>query len=215
MSDQLFGKEVSGTPLETRGLAGETASAFSNLIGSPEQGAQRIGQTFGIDPSQLGLQGFAQGILSGQSPGLAGFEQANQPFQQRAINQSRSQNAQQFGTAGGRFSRNLFGANAASDAQLNQGFDQNRFQFANQARQTDIQGLASILGSLPGLQNASLAPLAAAGGFAQPGAPIWQQGFAGELLGSAGNLAGASILNPAGAGQVASGIGNFFKGLFT
>lgn len=191
MSDQLFGKEVSGTSLETRGLAGETSGEFSNLISSPEQGASRISEMFGIDLSQLGLQEGFQDLFSGAgaSKSFAAFDEANRPFQQRALSESRSRGATQFGTAGGRFSRNLFGAGAASDARLEQGFDQNRLQFAQAQRGQDLQALLGTVGAIPGLQQASLSPLIAAGQFAAPGAPIFQEGFLGDLIGGGATLA--------------------------
>ena len=202
MSDTLFGKEGSGTPLETRGLAGQTGREFSSLLGGGAGGAsQRISDMFGIDFNELGLQDFATSIFSGEAPGLAGFDAANRPFQQRALSDQAGQTASAFGTSGGRFSRNLLGAQAAGSAQLQQGFDQNRFDFSQARRGQDIQALLGSLSAIPGLQQASLAPLVAAGNFAQPGAPIFQEGIFGELLGAGATLFQDPLARLLGGGQ--------------
>lgn len=196
MGDTLFGKEVSGTALETRGLARETSDAFSNLIADPSGGAQRIADTFGLDVGELGLTEFTKGIFSGASPSLAGFEAANEPFQQRAISRANQGLASQFGQMGGRNSPNLARAMGEQTGELENQFNRARFDFQNQSRTTDITALASLLQMLPALQQGSIAPLVAAGQFANPGAPIYQEGIMGDLIQGGAAVLGASMGNP-------------------
>lgn len=208
MGDFLMGKEVSGTPLETRGLSRDVAGQYGQLL-DPSNAAQRIASTFGINPSLLGLQDFASGILSGKTD-LSGWDAANRPFQERAINQSNRNLQNTFGTAGGRFSGNLQNVQAMQQGELESQFNRDRFNFAQQQRGMDIQTLATLFQGLPALMQGSLMPLQQAGAFASPGAPIMQEGALGSIIGAAGDVIGAKMGIPPGVAPnpFAGGVGS-------
>lgn len=193
MSDTLFGKEVSGTPVETRELSQNVAHQFQNLLSNPQAGAQRVAATFGLDPSSLGLQGFAQSILSGASPSIAGFQQANAPFQERAMAQANQQIQGAFGQQGARFSKNLLNAQAQQTGELQSQFNRDRFNFGQQQRGQDIQALLGLFQGLPALQQGAFMPLQMAGQYATPGAPIWAEGILGDLISAGAQIGGAKI----------------------
>ena len=220
-SEFFTGKEFSTTPLETQGLATDLAAMFSKSISTPgggRLGAQGIADTFGVDIGSLGLGDLASTIAGGgTSRSLQAFDNANRPFQQRAINQGASQAASSFGTAGGRFSNNLLGAQGRQRAEQESQFNRDRFNFFDQARQSDIAALSGVLGGIQGMQAFNLAPVGIAANFGQPGPVGFQEGALGEILGAVGTLGGAAIGNPAafaGIGRGASSLFSAIKGIF-
>lgn len=187
------GREVSGTPMETRDLTGQVAREFQNLLGSPNDGAGRIAATFGLDVGELNLTDFATMIMAGGAPGLNEFDEKNREFQQRDVQEANRRLISMFGGAGGRFSENAMEAAGRQTGEMNAQFDRNRFQFAQDRRGQDIAFLANFLQALPQLQAGTYQELGMASNFARPGPPIWQEGWGPGLL-SAGGRIGSSFI---------------------
>lgn len=174
MGDTLFGRERSGTPIETREGTGQMADFFQQLMRSQVGGAPVLGRQ-GIDA--------AADITSG-------LRTAMQPFQERETQQQVGDLREMFGTAGGRFGSTIAGAESQLRGDLSAGF-------AREQQQAMLQALAPVL-------QAEQQRLATAAGFLQPGAPVFQEGIAGDLL-TAGGMAAGLMFPPAGAAMMAGG----------
>ncbi|KKK67223.1 hypothetical protein LCGC14_2956240, partial [marine sediment metagenome] len=103
MSDVLFGGEVSGTPMETRGgtagLAEELQTGSGGRIAASARGA------LGFDPSSIGAGGAASRLLIDPRNRLSGLFAALEPFERRQTEEAVSGVRGGFGQLGGRFSR--------------------------------------------------------------------------------------------------------------
>jgi hypothetical protein len=214
--DVMFGKQVSGTPLETRGLTSQLANTFApqNLGKLQMQGMMNM---LGFDPSQLGLGEFAQAAMNFNPQSLAGggafgdYLSAREPFDLREQGRARGESTMQAANVGARFGGNTSSAASQAAGEIAGRQEAERTAaapgFANIDIQSQLarnQGFGSILNALPALAGAAMDPYRMAAGFAAPGAPQFQQGIAGDLLGAGGMLLG-SYLNPMG---MASGIMN-------
>jgi hypothetical protein len=160
MGDTLFGRERTGTPVETREGTGEMANYFRQLMQAQVGGAPVLGRT-GIDA--------AADITSG-------LRTAMEPFHQRQTAQQVGDLREMFGTAGGRFGSTIAGAEGQLRGDLSAGF-------AREQQQAMLQALAPVL-------QAEQQRLATAAGFLAPGSPVFQEGIAGDLLTAGGMAAG-------------------------
>ena len=163
MGDTLFGRERSGTPVETRQQSGEMADFFSQLMRSQVGGAPVLGRQ-GIDAA---------------ADITAGFRAGMEPFNERETARQTAGLREMFGTMGGRFGTPLM----REESNLRE----------NMGAQFQQQELAAMLQALAPVLQAEQARLGTAAAFLQPGAPIWQEGVAGDLLTAGGTAAGLAF----------------------
>ncbi len=172
MGDTLFGREHSGTPIETREATGEMADFFQQMMRSQVGGAPVLGRQ-GIDAA---------------ADITAGFREASLPGQQRQMREGAADLREMFGAAGGRQGANIARAEALFRSDLSA-------QHMRDEQAAMLQALSPVL-------QAEQQRLATAAGFLQPGAPVWQEGIAGDLL-TAGGMAAGLMFPPAGAAMAA------------
>ena len=210
MSDMLQGKEVSGTPIETRKGAAQLGSYYANRIyqgpggiAQPflELGGQAARSILGFDASGAGIPGAVTAALQDPVARTSALMRTMQPFEERETNRQVAQLRDMFGTMGGRFSRNLGSAEAELRSGLSAEFERNRENALLAAQSQRNQALASILGSLisgnqVGFSNV-MAPWAMANQYLSPGAPMYREGILPGLISAAGNIFAASQLGPA------------------
>jgi hypothetical protein len=175
MGDTLFGRERSGTPIETRGATSDMARMFQQMIRS------QMGS--GFQPGRQGIDAAADIT--------AGFGEAMRPFEDRETARQVAGMREMFGTAGGRFGSSILQGETELRGELGN-------QFARARLEAMLQALAPVLGA----EQQQLATMA---GFLAPGAPQFQQGIFGDLLGAGGMALGAFAGRPGGGG----GGGNF------
>jgi len=191
MSDTLFGGEVSGTPIETRG---GTVQIADELLG---RGSGRIlsGATqgaLGFGPGNVGIEAAVQRLLADPSDRLQGLFAALEPFERRTTNEAIAQTRGSFGRLGGRFSENILEGEARTQGEVAANFARTREEALLQAQAQQSQALAVILQGLLGARGQTL-------DFFSPGAPNFQEGFFGDLLAAGGSLAGEGFFgNPFG-----------------
>jgi hypothetical protein len=204
MSDLMFGRERSGTPLETRGGTQQLARMLQGLLGgSPagarglenmmepfhRMGAQSFMNLWGLDPRELGIGEVARDVLAHPGDRTRGLFSAMEPFEERETQRQVAEMRDIFGTAGGRFGRNVAGAEGELRGELSGQFARSREQALLEAGGQRIQALLGLLGAGIQQQGASLAPLELLTRFFQPGPMVWQEGIAPDIIRGAGNVA--------------------------
>lgn len=161
MSDTLFGKEISGTPLETREATSDMARMFQQQM----QG--QVGQNGAFPFGRLQAD-----AASMTSPLFASME----PFESRALKESGAQIRETMSGMGGRFG-------TSANREVGRGVGETVAQLARVREETLLNTLMG-LGDLDARRTATMA------GFLAPGPPQFQQGIAGDLLTAGGTLAG-------------------------
>jgi hypothetical protein len=192
MSDILFGGELSGTPIETRG---GTEKLATDIV-SPGGGRIQRGATtgaLGFDPSMTGVESAARRILADPTDRLRGLFAALEPFEERQTEEAVAGVRGGFGRLGGRFSENLVDAEARTRGELAGQFARTREESILEAggQQTQLIGL---------LLNALLAGRGQTLDFFAPGGPNFREGILADLIGAGGAAAAASIGAPAAVG---------------
>lgn len=202
----LGDKEVSGTPLETRGATENLGQILQNFFRNPGQsqglpfGRQRseaLGGTFGFDVGDLDIEGALRSALGDPADVTSGLFEALEPFERRETERQVAGLREMFGTLGGRFGRNVGQAEASTRAELAEGFARNRAQQTIpamlQATGQRNQAISSLLQALQGgaaIESQSLGQILQ---FLSPGGPNIQQGAISNILGGAGAAAGAFV----------------------
>lgn len=200
MSDTLFGQEVSGTPLETRGATGELGRRIQMGVRGgfdPFSSIRRstVREILGFDPEEIGAASAARAALADPTDTTSGLFRALEPFEERTVGRQVGGLRNMFGTLGGRFSRNLASAEGGLRGRLAEGFARTREQSLLQAGALRNQALASLLGLTTTAGQQGLGNILQ---FAAPGRPNFQEGIAGDILGAAGNLAAMHFFPPGG-----------------
>lgn len=191
MGDTLFGGEVSGTPLETRGGTEEIGGNLLAGGGRLQSGAGRgLGLTGGVE--NLGIEQTVQRLLANPADQLRGLFAALEPFEERQTEEAVSGVRSGFGRLGGRFSRNAEDAEIRTRAELASTQTRDREGRILEANQLQSQMLAQLFQALLGERGQTL-------GFFQPGAPNFREGVLGDLIRAGGNVAANAALPGAGA----------------
>lgn len=207
VSKSIFGGTSSGTPVETQGLArqmaglyGGAAQGVSNPFGRFTQGAMQniLGQSF--SPEMLGSS-FAQAMSYDPAQQIAAVQASLNPLEQQASDMAGNAVRSSMGTLGGRFSRNAMDAEGRARGQVAQQYGNIRANTAlsgtlaaNQNQNSLLQGLGQLLLGAGQLGTQQLGQI---GSFAQPGAPVMQQGILPGLAGQGGQLGLLKLLAPA------------------
>ncbi len=205
MGDFLLGKETSGTPTETKGATGQLGSIFERLLQEgglsglttalERMQTESLMSSLGFDPSTFGLEEIIGEILADPADTTSGLFSAMEPFEARETERQVGGMRNMFGSAGGRFSRNLMGGERKLRGELSEGFARTREQSLLEAGGLRSQSLIGILNAIIGARSTSGNQMSSILQFLAPGAPVYQQGALGEILGTAGSLAGLSILS--------------------
>lgn len=221
-------RERSGTPVETRsgteaagrglgdvfrGPRGRPADfdQVVSRIGTPLQrlGSQAQMNLLGFDPRMLNIGEAAEGILADPASRTEGLFASLEPFEERQRERALATTRESFGTAGGRFSRNLLEAQTEQQGELARQFRRSREQALLEAQGQRIQGMDAVSRALlaAGQQGSQmgLEGLRQLLTFFQPGAPVIEQGggFLPALLQAGTTLGGAALLGGGGGGAAA------------
>lgn len=183
MGQTLFGGEVSGTPLETRGGTKAVAGDILNPTGRLVAGASS--SALGLDPRFLDLAGAAGRMLEDPGSRLRGLFASMEPFERRSTEEAVEGVRGGFGRLGGRFSRNVGEAEARTRGELAGNFARSREQSLIEAQGQQTNTLATILQALLGGRGQTL-------DFFRPGAPNFREGALGDIIGAAGNVGAAA-----------------------
>lgn len=201
MSDTLFGRERSGTPMETRGATRAAAGGIESLLGTGGTGgplarmeSQSLMDLLGFDPSTMGFGEAAESALRDPADVTAGLFASLIPFEEEFVGRQTAEQAGQFGQLGGRFSRNLVDADTRMRSRIGSEFLRTRQEGLLAAGAQRNQALAALLQSVQGAGQVGNQRLQAILQFLNPGAPNWQEGMAGDLLSAGGQAAGAAVL---------------------
>lgn len=199
MGDFLLGHETSGTPLETRGGTSRIAGELLRMLSGQETGLGRLAtesamNNLGFDPAVLGIEGAARRALEDPASSTRGYFASLEPFERRQVDQNVAGLRGSFGQLGGRFSRNASEAEALLRGELANQFTRTRQEglLAANAQQQDFLG--NLLALLQGSQQNALAERDQILRFFAPGAPGYQEGALGDVIGGASNLAALQIL---------------------
>lgn len=191
MGDTLFGKEVSGTPMETRGATRSIGRRIErgfqfgrDPLGDVRSAASR--ETLGFDPALIGAPSAARAALADPADQMEGLFTSLRPFEERTVSRNVSDLRNMFGTVGGRFSRRLPQAESNLRGRLAEGFARTREQSLLEAAARRNQALQSILGLNIRAGEGAINPLLS---FASPGRPNFQEGIAGDILAAGGRAA--------------------------
>ncbi len=208
MGSVLIGGQKSGTPIETRGGSQALASFFQNMLkqGGPGALSSLMGKgasegamnMLGFDPAALGLGDIASSILTDPADSTAGLFKSMMPFEaQETVRQTAGMRGQ-FGTMGGRFSRNAASGEAELRGQLAGQFGMNRENALLTAGGQRANALMGILGAATQARqqgfNEQMMPLQLMSQFLAPGAPQFQEGILPGLIGMGGTLAMAHMM---------------------
>lgn len=221
----VFQGLFSDTTTERRGPFGferdiSTPISFEDFISRLGEASGRLSQgaaqnVLGFDPNSLGFEESARTALSAPSFDLSEMFAALQPFEDRERDLTISGVRNQFGTAGGRFSRNLSeaegftrGALADQNARRREQLSFASFQDAEQRRLQAIDTLGGQRNQAAQIgQNSQQQLLQSILQFLQPGSSTEDPGFLPGLLQAGATVGGAALLasgNPAGATVIAS-----------
>lgn len=201
MGDTLFGGEKSGTPVETRGATKDLARLYQGLMSGGTQGmmdffqgqsGNAFGSMFGITPDRAGVADAVQGGLTSPADRMRGLFAAMRPFEDRQVNQAVAGTRNMFGTAGGRFSRNLQGAEAQTRGELANQFARSRQEGLLSAQAQQSNFLAQLMGLANQSAGQGLQGMGLMNQFMQPGAPVYTQGILPGLISAAGNIFAAT-----------------------
>ncbi len=202
MSDLLFGGEVSGTPIETRGGTSRISQELQGRGGRILSGATEAAIGFG--PGNVGIEDAVRRLLADPGDRLEGLFASLEPFEQRQTNQAIESTRGSFGRLGGRFSTNILEGESRVQGELGAQFARARQEALLTAQGQQSQALAVILNGLLGARGQTL-------DFFQPGAPNFREGFLGDLIAAGGQFAGEFFNNPniSSGGFDPSGFGGF------
>ncbi len=186
MPDLLFGGEVSGTPIETRG---GTERLGRDLLG-PGGGRLQTNATrnaLGFDPASAGLEEAVQRLLADPADMLEGLFASLEPFERRQRNEAIADTRGSFGRLGGRFSTNVLEGEARTQGEVSAQQLRTRQEGLLTAQGQQAQALASIMQAILGARGQTL-------DFFQPGAPNFREGFLGDLLEAGGRVGAAALI---------------------
>ncbi len=189
MGDFLLGKELSGTPIETRG---GTEAIAGDILGGGRLQQQAASGALGFDVGGLGLESAVQRLLSDPTDRLRGLFAALEPFEERQRDEAVAGTRGSFGRLGGRFSRNLLEVEGRTRGEVAGQQSLVRQQGILEVGNQQSQVLGLILQSLLGARGQTL-------DFFRPGAPGFQPGALGDLLGAAGIIGASQIGGGGGA----------------
>lgn len=224
MGSTLFGGEKSGTPIETRAGTSDLASFYQNLLkhGGPDALASMFGRgatqgmvnMLGFDPSTMGLGDTAAQVLMDPTDATAGLFRSMQPFEQRETDRQVAGLRDMFGAMGGRFSRNVAGAEGTMRSQMSQGYDVNRYNALLSAGGQRANALMGLLGAMNQARgqafNEQMLPMQLMQSFFQPGAPQQTEGILPGLLQLGGTAAMMALMpGMGGTGGAGAGAGGF------
>lgn len=182
MSTTLFGGEMSGTPIETRGASGAVGGELLRGGGGRLAAASR--GAVGFDADSLMTGAVAERLLRDPRDRLRGLFAALEPFERRQTEESVAGLRSGLGRVGARFGR------SAADAEIRQ-----RGELANQFARTRQEGILQAEGMQAEVLGQILQALLTGRGqtlqFLQPGAPNFREGILGELIQAGGNVAAA------------------------
>ena len=153
----------------------------------------------GFDPGTIGFEGAASSALSDPSDSVQGLFRSMAPFEAEETERATIEQAGQFGQLGGRFSRGAVDADTRLRGRMSAEFGRNREAALLQAGQQRNQALAALLNSVANAGQIGNQQMGQFLQFLQPGAPNFQEGIAGDILGAAGTAAGMYFGGPAGA----------------
>lgn len=189
MGSALFGGEVSGTPIETRGGTAATGDALQGAVGRGDfdpfsrSRMEAIMSLLGFNPADIGLGDAASRSLVDPRDRTAGLFAALEPFEERQReNLRQSQSA-----TGGRFGRSAVFGEAVLSGELARSREQSLLEA--DAQQT--QALSVLFNALLGGGQLGQEGVNALLRFFQPGSPNFQEGVAGDILGAGGTAIGA------------------------
>lgn len=210
MGDTLMGKEVSGTPLETRRgttqfadfLQGILTGNAGNRVTDVTAPFQRLTtdalMTMFLDP-QLGPM--LDELLRTPAESTAGLFSAMEPFERRTMDEAVAGTRNLFGSMGGRFSRNVADAESQVRGEVAGNFARTREEALLAANQQRLGGVLGILDAAQRNAQMSLAPLDLMSRFFQPGAPQFQPGILPGLISAGTTLGSIALMPPIGAAK--------------
>lgn len=201
MGDTLFGRERSGTPIETRGPVNQMGSLIQEWLRGGGQGTplgrmetESIAGLLGFDPAGIGLQRAVAGSLTDPRDATAGLFAALDPFESRTRERASADLKESMGAMGNRFSSNLLNANVDLQGRLGETFSRTRQDALLRADANRNNAMASILqsigqagGTSADMYNNMMTNIFR---FLTPGDMVWQEGIMGDILGAAGTAAG-------------------------
>ncbi len=183
MGDTLFGGEMSGTPIETRG---GTRRVASDLLSGGRLVSEASRGSLGL-PGDMDLGGVTERLFTDPGDRLQGLFAALRPFEERQTQQAVEGVRGSFGRLGGRFSRNVLDAESRTRGEVAGNFARSREQSLIDAEGQQIQALATVLQALLGARGQTL-------DFFRPGAPNFREGIFGDLVSAGGQVAATALL---------------------
>lgn len=199
MGDQLLGKEVSGTPMETRGGASAAGSSIQDFFQGtgPNPFARGQGDAImallGFDPSAMGMEGAVSAGLRDPADVTRGLFASLEPFERRTTDNAVAENRDIFGSLGARFSPNLMNSEHQLRGELANQFATVRERSLLDANAQRNQFATGILGAQNQAGAISTEQIGRLLQFLSPGSPGFQPGILGDLIGGAGNIAATQI----------------------
>lgn len=193
MGDTLLGKEVSGTPLETRGATSQFAGLISRAMGgdkgalSPFTGLTTDAlMSILSNPQIISALVDPNDIVKGLFRLMPGFEAEETNRQVGGVRNI-------FGSVGGRFGSGVGSAEAMTRGQLGNQFAKARYDALLEASGQRNQLLSSLVGSATQTGSSTLDAITR---FLAPGVPQYQQGILPGLLSAGASIYGASMFKP-------------------
>lgn len=183
MSTTLFGGEMSGTPIETRGA---TRAIGADLLRGGGRLAAASRGTLGFDATGVGTGAAAGRLLRDPRDRLRGLFAAMEPFERRQTEEAVAGVRSGLGRLGARFGRSAEDAEIRTRGELADRFARTRQEGILQAEGLQANALGMILNALLQGRGQTL-------GFLQPGAPNFREGILGELIQSGGNVLAARM----------------------
>lgn len=196
MGDTLFGGEVSGTPIETRGATQATGDRLGTSVARGDfdpfsrARSEAIMSLLGFNPDDLDLGDVIDRSLADPSDRTAGLFKSLVPFEERQTQENVEDLRSGFSALGGRFSANAAAAETDLRGTLAAEFERNRESALLEAQGQQNQALNSLFSALLGGGQLGQEGVNALLRFLQPGQPNFQQGIAGDALGAAGTFFG-------------------------
>lgn len=181
MATTLFGGEMSGTPIETRGA---TSAIGADLLRGGGRLAAASRGSLGFTPRGVGTGAAAGRLLRDPRDRLRGLFAALEPFEARETERQVAGLRSGLGRVGARFGRSALEAEGNLRGELGERFSRARQEGILQAEGMQAQTLGMILNALLQGRGQTL-------GFLQPGAPNFREGILGELIEAGGNVLAA------------------------
>lgn len=202
MGDTLKGKEISGTPQETRGATTDMAKLLQQYLkggsgsGLPFQRMQTdaIMNLIGFNPGSVGLGDALTSSLADPAKATSGLFASLKPFEEEATARAVAANKEAFGNLGGRFSSNLLSGQAKTLRDLNMGFEKTRADALLTANGQRNDAIQNLLSGLIGAGNVGAQGAGQLMNFLSPGTPAYQPGILGDLIGAGGNAAALAFM---------------------